>query len=571
MAAERDVFAARLVAVALVGAAAVHAAYLLLPGVWEHFDTDDPFFYFEIARNLAEHGRLSFDGVELTNGVQPLWALVLGGVAWLLPDAIVHDSWRLMLAFRFVASAVNLAAGYLLFRLGSSIAGRVAGVLAMLAWTLSPYVFRRDLLGFESGLYAVMLVSTLLAYRRWDQRPSDGRSVALGVLLGLTVLARLNAVFLAPVLGLAALRPWSANWRLRELLFIAAATAAVVTPYLVFNLVVFGHLTPIAGAVKQLDDAQVLASRFGDGWSPGLAAYVVSAFAGTVWQLLLLVAKAYLALGVMGGSLIAFRWHLAPEPWILLEAAWALAMVGGAAILAVSVWRSRASLFAARPCRDRHVDLRGCGILGVYVLADLLISSVLYPTYVATSGYWWWFTNAVVAGVLLVACAAAAISRRLPPTTVSAALASVLVMALANASLWTGYRIFVTTTGLTPRTHLMANYQITQWMNANLPRDAVVGAGNAAVAGFFYEGRVIDLAGVANNFEYLAYLRRGQVGEYVAATGMTHVLQRGTIQGWEVPIRRVLHENEFPLPQPGVVGVYELDRSALVGARSGAR
>jgi hypothetical protein len=150
----------------LAGAAAVHAAYLLLAGITEHLDTDDPFIYFEIARNLARDGRLTFDGLSLTNGVQPLWAMLLAAVAWVLPGGMVDDSVQLMLAFKFVASGVSLLTGYLLFRLGYSIAGSVAGLLALFTWVLSPYIFRRDLIGFESSIYALTLVAAVLAYRR---------------------------------------------------------------------------------------------------------------------------------------------------------------------------------------------------------------------------------------------------------------------------------------------------------------------------------------------------------------------------------------------------------------------
>jgi len=34
---------------------------------------DDAYYYFTIARNLIQEGRLTFDGTTLTNGFQPLW------------------------------------------------------------------------------------------------------------------------------------------------------------------------------------------------------------------------------------------------------------------------------------------------------------------------------------------------------------------------------------------------------------------------------------------------------------------------------------------------------------------
>ena len=51
-----------------------------------------------------------------------------------------------------------------------------------------------------------------------------------------------------------------------------------------------------------------------------------------------------------------------------------------------------------------------------------------------------------------------------------------------------------------------------------------------------------DLSGQGNSFEYLEYLKRGRIAKYVAAKGITHVLERGPYHGWVVPIRRVLQE-----------------------------
>src|SRR5579883_1358590 len=41
------------------------------------FFEDDFFYYLQIARNFAEHGRSTFDGVTPTNGYHPLWMIVL--------------------------------------------------------------------------------------------------------------------------------------------------------------------------------------------------------------------------------------------------------------------------------------------------------------------------------------------------------------------------------------------------------------------------------------------------------------------------------------------------------------
>jgi hypothetical protein len=43
---------------------------------------DDFFYYLQVAKNLAEYGRSTFDGTTLTNGYHPLWLLLLT-ILWL--------------------------------------------------------------------------------------------------------------------------------------------------------------------------------------------------------------------------------------------------------------------------------------------------------------------------------------------------------------------------------------------------------------------------------------------------------------------------------------------------------
>jgi hypothetical protein len=38
---------------------------------------DDGYYFFKIARNIVETGRLTFDGKSITNGFHPSWLIVL--------------------------------------------------------------------------------------------------------------------------------------------------------------------------------------------------------------------------------------------------------------------------------------------------------------------------------------------------------------------------------------------------------------------------------------------------------------------------------------------------------------
>ncbi len=78
------------------------------------------------------------------------------------------------------------------------------------------------------------------------------RSILFGLIIGALFLARLDTVFIAPILLTTTAYVWG-NGRatqLRNLIVSAAASLAIVAPYLVWNIVLFGHVVPVSGTAK---------------------------------------------------------------------------------------------------------------------------------------------------------------------------------------------------------------------------------------------------------------------------------------------------------------------------------
>jgi hypothetical protein len=109
----------------------------------------------------------------------------------------------------------------------------------------------------ESALLVFMLA--LLLYAGWKGRifssPPGGRHLVFGMVLGLTVLARLDAVFVALSLALCLLahilrEKNGAGLRLRGLLLAGAGAAIILAPYLLHNLLSTGSVMPISGSLK---------------------------------------------------------------------------------------------------------------------------------------------------------------------------------------------------------------------------------------------------------------------------------------------------------------------------------
>ena len=88
---------------------ALHTAGTII----DWFNTDDAFYYFVPARNIAKGAGVTFDGITSTNGFHPLWmavsvpVFVLAQINLILPIrvmiiilAILHAATRLVL-YRF--------------------------------------------------------------------------------------------------------------------------------------------------------------------------------------------------------------------------------------------------------------------------------------------------------------------------------------------------------------------------------------------------------------------------------------------------------------------------------------
>lgn len=279
----------------LVAVAAVTTGVLVLAmALWRDapfaFTFDDAYYYFGIARNVAEGRGSTFDGINLTNGYHPLWMLVStvafkaglddldaarallvlqvvvgwGGTLLLLSGIVSReiDGWSSV--SRRDEEATRRARNLALFTL--------AGCFALVA--VNPFIVKVFVNGLETGVLVVLLAGVLLVggrSRRWwidlsavgdeGTRPAamTGRTrIGLSVLLALCFLARTDAALLIACAFV---------WCLGEILrarpgFVAALTSLLqlfvvpvltVAGYLLVNNSMFGTPWQVSGLVKRAD------------------------------------------------------------------------------------------------------------------------------------------------------------------------------------------------------------------------------------------------------------------------------------------------------------------------------
>lgn len=244
------------------------------------FFAHDAFYYLTVAK----HSSLlffSFDGERATNGFHPLWQWILTAVFAGIgnPDSTT----QLYVAYLIGALLVTLGyicAGWSLYRVTRSVYWPlllIPGPFAVLftvkiaiqaaqgvTYTYSPWAFMN---GMESpcsvalgGLFLLLLtrnwsVSTEPRSRDTgnlgDDAPSDRSVLALGAILSLVVLARLDDVFLVVstalyflVLDRKSLRP------LKRAFLVVLPTGIAISAYLGFNYAYSKLLFPVSGSIK---------------------------------------------------------------------------------------------------------------------------------------------------------------------------------------------------------------------------------------------------------------------------------------------------------------------------------
>ncbi len=259
---------------------------------------DDGFFYSVLVDNRARYGAWTFDGVMSTNGFQPLWLVVVWAARALVPDTL--DTLTLLCRLSWGSYLLFCAAAVLLVT-------RPAAPGRQGAWwtALIRVVFVAGLVllnrpfqdavveGLEVPLVLALLCAGLLVAAGVVERAAQApdRAWRGGVLLGavgaVVFFGRTDLLWLTPALGAWLWLRTGRRWV--PLVATGATAAALVAPYLVWNLLDQGSVMPISGRVKlhvmreflptleawlDSEEWRGMVVLFGDTWLRGLDLWV---------------------------------------------------------------------------------------------------------------------------------------------------------------------------------------------------------------------------------------------------------------------------------------------------------
>lgn len=165
--------------------------------------TDDAFYYFKTAQNIAEGKGITFDGIAFTNGFHPVWMIICIPI-FALAKGNLYLPLRILI---IVQGLLNALSGYLIFRILADKFPWKFGLLPALFWMFLPSIHAvTTKLGLESGINSVSIFLFIFSVTRLDFSNRNNRkslqtltTVSLAAILCL--FTRLDNVFIVMITG----------------------------------------------------------------------------------------------------------------------------------------------------------------------------------------------------------------------------------------------------------------------------------------------------------------------------------------------------------------------------------
>jgi hypothetical protein len=436
---------------------------------------DDAFYYFVIARNILTYGVSSFDTLHPTNGFHPLWETLC------LP---VFNSWhgdlpvRIMLALAAGFDVLSIALVFLILRKITQHPYTALCGAAILA--LHGTLIRTWFNGLETALSVLSLLWFFHQFLRLYHRENTTvqQHLYLGVLAAFAFLARTdNAVVVLVLFSFLYLPKLFRQGEFRMGLLASMTFLLLSSPWLLWNQINFGSIVQVSGQIRD------------NTWLEGGAPVELPIAQQLVYGFVVSLEKIKIVFGKM------FSPDFFPDTGGYLYLA---ALLTGCAI----TFR-KSTLF--RQFLSRCLPF----IAGVIVL-------FLYHAGVRHFVRGWYNAPVLLVLTLLLCGLFDALFARHPAQQ----FARIILLLLCSTLLLL----------YSPFTYLKSpeagqtdpRISTANWLNQHTPVDALIGAANAGIMGYYAERRVVNLDGVVNESAFRARIAN-QLPHYIDLTGIRYL------------------------------------------------
>lgn len=444
---------------------------------------DDAYYYLGFANNLATYGQPTFDGLILTNGVQPLWAIMLSMVA-----VFTEGKLALMQASLFLSIVLVSLSYVFMFRLLQRFFETQVLYLTLLFYLsliAAPSIF---LTGMESSIILFTFTFALWAVLR-IQSFNLIMNLTAGCILSLVFLARLDLLMMTPTFALlliwsnGALKDRDWNKMVQSVVTLAIPCVIVLIIYIVFNLTVFDVPLPISGMVKS--------TLYGES---------LEAVGGRYSMQHLLQVLHLLPPLIGAATNFYFTTMLTPSPIITLVNR--IIVLLGVLIIVFAIYRRR--YVVIRSLKHASNKFKIENIVPYLIILNILFheSIQLFTTgFGNVSSLTWYHVHVYILLTFLLGFILSWLSKILSSRIING------IKIWALLSLVVGIGFWLSTFNAPPQIQRYDRaYTAVEWVNENVPEDAIIGSFNAGVLGYFTEQTVINLDGLMNNTEVLEIL-----------------------------------------------------------------
>ena len=437
-------------------------------------NTDDAFYYYQIAFNLAEGKFSTFDGgITQTNGYHPLWLFLITPFYWIFDKEAA--------LFGIKAFEIMLVAGGVAL---VAVAARLARLPWVLLFAALPMLYQQRtlLLGLEAAAALFMLGLFFLAVMLYVRDSQRWRWPLAAVAFSLPwVRLEYIAISLAvtAVLGLiewsrrerppgASLRAAIISTPPRTFVPIIGAVAGLLV-YFAYNGLVFGGVTPVSGATKQM---------WSQAWWDNQGGYSFVQNFRDVLQIRVFDYELLVALEVC--AYVVLVWWFARrsknrKDWLLL--AFLVCVFG---LAAGHLAKFAQTVLTVHPFWGRYTW---------YFVPAYLLMTLIIPVrcYVAIHFIRRFIrprspraANIVSAGIVVVGAA----------------------FLLTKADFTEPFQLVDRLSESTGHNYDVASYMGVRVMDRVLPGDSVVGSWDAGVIGYFSRFPVVNVDGLVNSYDF---------------------------------------------------------------------
>jgi len=442
---------------------------IILPPVEEaviYSVIDDGMYYPKIALNFVRTGLFTYDGITLTNGFHPLWQILLIPVFYLFSEPMAG-----LKASFIVIFFTLLISLFLFFKITKLLSLRIAGLL------FSFYIIFANLRSFTlfySMLESHLLLLVLLFYIYLSMKYGDKRftqsapSFMFGLLLSIAFISRIDTFLLIGTYFFYQLKSSIRAKYFTPFMYSMAGTTIFILPYLIVNLVSFGHLSTVSSWIKfTTPSLQTLKLPLNN-------------FIG------LLIPRISYVLGIPDNFIIFFI--------ILIIAA-----------LAIIFFTRLKSAAHKKPANDSY-ELKQlfviCPEFFLFTLIHFLFVWIFAP-YEAMFSVWYYVSQIIAIGLI------AGILFSKINSKVFASSAILLIVSLI------AIQIATKNSFLQKKRMSSTKIEIARYVKNNIHKDAVIGMYDSGITSFFSDRKFVALNGLIGDFEMAKLIRNNSLNKVV--------------------------------------------------------